>query len=252
MNILTSQLPSGGYGYLFPSVSVEPFDFITLTQYLENVPSDPLEKYLFDIKVLCKDDPKIMDCYIMDVDFLIFFKKLCTVSDNLTYKLTIKCPVCGKEIKKEISIEHDIHFKQIDKEIMNGAVIELNGHKYETIVPTTRDFLSVFERYLRYRKVTDLGMIKAIALINDNNYEADQIEKDVLGAKHEDITLLLALRELYYERLEPIEVYCPDCNKGLKREERRGISVSVNSLIGDFFREICNNSPIDGSKILFK
>ena len=51
MNILTSQLPSGGYGYNFSSVSVSPMSFIQITHYLENVPeNDPLEKYLYDIK----------------------------------------------------------------------------------------------------------------------------------------------------------------------------------------------------------
>ena len=49
MIVLTSQLPSGGYGYDFPSLSVSPMTFLELTQYLENVPKDPLEKYLFDI-----------------------------------------------------------------------------------------------------------------------------------------------------------------------------------------------------------
>ena len=69
---------------------------------------------------------------------------------------------------------------------------------------------------------------------------------------HKDITLLLALKELYNNRLEPIEVYCPNCNNDKNIEERRGITVSVESLIVDFFREICNNCPLDGSKILFK
>jgi len=252
MNILTQQLPSGGYGYGFPSININPFTFLDLTQYLENVPTDPLEKYLFDIKVLCKDDPKIMDCYIMDVDFLIFFKKLCTVSSDLTYNLSINCPDCGSTVKKVIALDKDIHFKRIDSEVMNGSVIEINGHKYNTIVPTTRDFLKVFERYLRYRKIQDINLIKVIALIKEVDLDGNQVEDDILGAKHNDITLLLALQELYYERLEPVTVYCPKCNKDKKKEERRGISVSVKSLIGDFFRDICNNSPIDGSKILFK
>ena len=38
----------------------------------------------------------------------------------------------------------------------------------------------------------------------------------------------------------------------LKECERRGIVVSVDSLITDFFREIYLHNPIDGSKILFK
>lgn len=44
MNILTAQLPSGGYGYKFPSVKVSPMTFLEITRYLENLPSDdPLE-----------------------------------------------------------------------------------------------------------------------------------------------------------------------------------------------------------------
>lgn len=253
MIILTSQLPSGGYGYKFPSVSVSPMNFIQVCNYLENLPSnDPLERYLFDIKQLLDEDENILNCYVMDLDFLIFYKKLCTVSEDLSYEISIKCPVCGKEIKKTINFEKDIHFKQVDKKIMEGAIIDLGGNRYETRVPTVKEFLKVFENYLRYRKITDLKMIKTIALIKDFDYKGNQIEKDILEATHSDITLLLALRELYYDLVEPINIYCPECNKGLKKEERRSVAVSVDSLIVDFFREICNNSPIDGSKILFK
>lgn len=253
MNILTSQLPSGGYGYDFPSVSVSPMSFLEITKYLENLPSnDPLEKYLYDISLLTKEDQKIMNCYIMDVDFLIFYKKLCTVSGDLSYEIEVTCPVCGKKLKKTINFEKDIHFKQVDPKIMNGAYIELGGHKYETIVPTLQDFMKVFQTYLRFRSVQDLKMIKTIALVKDFDYQGNQIENDVLGAKHEDITLLLALRDLYYDRLEPINIYCPECNKGKKPKERREIAVSVESLTVDFFRDICKYSPIDGSKILFK
>lgn len=253
MNILTSQLPSGGYGYKFPSVKVSPMTFLEITRYLENLPSnDPLEKYLYDINLLIQEDETILDCYLMDVDFLIFYKKLCTVSGELSYEIEVTCPECGKKMKKTISFEKDIHFKQIDQKIMNGAFIELGGHRYETIVPTVREFMKVFQTYLRYRTVTDLKMIKTIALIKDFDYQGTQIEKDVLGATHSDVTLLLALRDLYYDRLEPVQLFCSECNKGKKPKERRSVAVSVESLTVDFFRDICNNSPIDGSKILFK
>ncbi len=251
MEISVKQLPSGGFGYDFPTISITPLTFLELNQYLEQVPTDdPLGKYMFDIKVLERDDKKINDCYVMDVDFLIFFKKLITVSEDLSYQIEITCPECGKKIKKSISFDRDIHFKQIDPNIMKGARINLGGHVYETIVPTVNEFLKVFDRYLRYRSVTDLKMIKTIALIKGDY--ANQIEDDVLGAKHSDITLLMALRDLYYDRLEPIEVYCPECNRDKKGEERRSVAVSVDSLIVDFFRELYINSPIDGSKILFK
>lgn len=95
-------------------------------------------------------------------------------------------------------------------------------------------------------------MIKTIALIKDFDILGNQVEKDVLGATHSDITLLLAMRELYYDHLQPVQVFCPVCNKGKKGEERRSVAVSVESLIVDFFRELSINSPINGSKVLFK
>ena len=252
MDILVTQLPSGGIGYNFPSISVSPMTFVEICKYIDNMPSDPLEKYLYDINNLIKEDPKIKDCYVMDLDFLIFYKKLCTVSDDLSYKISVVCPHCGTEIKKTISFKSDIQFKQVDPKIMNGAVVELGGNRYDTIVPTVSNFLRVFSTYLRYKKITDLKMIKTIALIKDFDILGNQVENDVLNAKHSDITLLLALRELYYDQLEPVQVFCPECNKGLKKEERRSMAVSVDSLIVDFFRDLSINSPINGSKVLFK
>lgn len=251
MNILVSQLPSGGVGYNFPTISVSPMTFYEITKYLDNLPpeGDHLSKYLYDIKNLIEEDKNILNCYIMDVDFLIFYKKLITVSEKLTYNLTIKCPYCGKEIRKTISLDEDIRFKGIDPAVMAGTEIELCGHKYETIVPTVNDFMGVFQNYLRSRKIEDLGMIKTISLIKSPY--PNQVESDVLNATHDDITLLLALKDIYFDSVNPITVHC-SCENDKKPEERRGVVVSVDSLITDFFREIYLHNPIDGSKILFK
>ena len=92
-------------------------------------------------------------------------------------------------------------------------------------------------------------MIKTIAMIDGFDTKANQIESDVLGATHEDITLLLALRELYYDRLEPIKIECPSCRADGREAS---VAVSVETLTVDFFRDLCSNSPIDGTKILFK
>lgn len=248
MEIYVTELPSGGVGYKFPSVSISPMKFVEVISYMENVPSDPLEKYLFDIKMLTREDPHILDCYVMDVDFLIFYKKLITVSGDLTYKLDLTCPHCGKSIQTQIDINKDVHFKQIDKQVMSGAIIELGGHKYDTVIPTVRDFLRVFEVYLRIKKTKDLNLIKTIALIKTFDIEGNQIEEDVMNATHEDITLLMALREIYYDRVEPLKITCPECGE----KEGGELTVSVGTLIVDFFRELYNNSPINGSKILFK
>ena len=67
--------------------------------------------------------------------------------------------------------------------------------------------MKVFKLYLKFRKITDLKMIKTIALIKDFDLQGNQVEQDVLGAKHSDITMLMALRELYYDRLEPVKYF---------------------------------------------
>lgn len=224
--------------------------FIEICKYLENVPTDdPLEKYLFDIKQLIEEDERILDMYLFDVDFLIFYKKLCTVSSDLSYKISVKCPHCGKDIVKRVDMNKDITFRTVDEKVMNGATIELGDNRYEARIPTVRDFMKVFEVYLKFRKVTDLKIIKTISLIKDFDIKANQIERDVLGATHSDITLLLALQDLYFDHVEPVDVVCHACSNN---EERRSVTVSVGSLIVDFFRELIINSPIDESKILFK
>lgn len=253
MELLMSNLPSGGYGYDFPSIQIKPMTFLEITEYLENIPSDPLEKYLFEIRYLAKDDPKIYECYVMDIDFLIFYKRLITVSgEGMSYEISVPCPECKKTIKKSINIQKDIHFKQIDDKIMNGAVISVNGNNYDISVPRVKDFLKVFEKYLIFKKIKNLDMIKIISLVSNSEFQLNQIEEDFINATHEDITLLMMLKDIYFDRVEPIELFCPNCNKGKSAEERRGITISVNSLVVDFFREIFNNCPVDGSKILFK
>ena len=253
MNIPVQQLPSGGYGYGFSDIKVSPMSFLQITQYLEGLPEDDkLEKYLYEINNLISEDKKILDCYLMDVDFLIFFKKLITISGDSTVVVKIPCPKCGKIVDKKISLDRDIHFRQIDQSVMEGSFIELGGNKYETIVPTVKSFFKVFEKYLKYRKIEDLDIIKTIALIKDFDIKGNQIEDDILGATHGDITLIKALQELYTNRLEPVEVICPNCGTNEETGERSGFMVDVTSLTMDFFRDIRINCPIDGTKIVFK
>lgn len=246
MDINVSLLPSGGYGYTFPTIRIKPMNFREITEYIDNVPeNDPLGHYLFDIQQLIDYDPNIKNVYMMDLDFLIFYRKLCTVSDDLKYQVTLTCPHCGKSINKTINFGSDLRFKQIDPKIMEGAKINLGGHGYEVIIPTVSDFMKVFKVYMRYKKITDIKMIKTIALIKDFDIQANQVEEDVIGATHSDITLLMALRDLYYERLEPLYVTCSECDGGKA-------AVNIDGLIVDFFRDLYVNSPIDGTKIVFK
>jgi endogenous inhibitor of DNA gyrase (YacG/DUF329 family) len=183
----------------------------------------------------------------MDLDFLIYYKKLISVSGNTTLNISVQCPSCGTVIQREVDFEKDIKFEAVDEKIMNGAQIILNKRKYEIRVPTVQNLLKVFDIFKRYSRVNDLKMMKTLALFEDFDTNSQQIEKDVLGATREDITILLALQELYFDRVEPIKAMCPKCDK-----ERRGMTISVNSLVVDFFQSLALNSKFDGTKIVFK
>jgi len=251
MEILTTNLPSGGFGYDFPSINISPLNFLQIIKYRENCPQDPLEKYLYNIRMLMDEEPKIGNCYLMDLDFIIFLKQLITVSEDMTsYNITVNCPYCGKPLRKKISLEKDIQFKQIDSKIMRGSQIRLGDTQYETIVPTVNQFMKVLQLYTRYRSITDLDIIKILSLFSNFEVAANKIEAAVQNATHSDITLLKALQDLYFDRLEGIEIVCPGCSKN--EGERRSLTVSVSSLIVDFFRDIYINSPINESKIVFK
>ncbi|MBP3732564.1 MAG: hypothetical protein J6I84_04885 [Bacilli bacterium] len=253
MEVISSYLPSAGIGYEFESIHLNPMTFLEMTQYVEGTKDiSPIERYFYDIRMLTHEDANILNCYIMDIDFLIFYKKLISVSGNSSLTITIQCPTCGATLKKEINLDTDIHFENIDEKIMAGALVELGGKRYETRVPRVKDLLKVFDVFKRYSRVNDLKMMKTISLFKDFDTKSQQIEKDVLGATRGDITVLLALRDLYFDRIEPVKIFCPNCNKGKPIEERRSVAVSVDSLIVDFFPAVTLNNGLDGSKILFK
>ena len=249
MEILSSYLPSAGVGYDFSSISLEPMNFLEMMKYIENTEGlDQIDRYFYDIRLLTREDSNILKCYVMDVDFLIFYKKLISISGNSSVTITVRCPNCGATIKKEIDLERDIKFENIDEKVMKGALIELSDKKYDISVPTVQDLLNVFDIYKKYNRVSDLKLMKTISLFKDFETKSQQIEKDVIGATRGDITLLLALQELYFDRLEPVKVFCPKCSG----KERREMAISVESLIVDFFPSISDNNGLDGTKILFK
>ena len=225
MEIISSYLPSAGIGYKFASLHLNPMTFLQMTRYTEDTKDlSQIEKYFYDIRMLIDEDKNILNCYIMDLDFLIYYKKLISVSGNTTLTISVQCPSCGTVVKREVDFEKD-----------------------KIRVPTVANLLKVFDIFKRYSRVNDLKMMKTLALFEEFDTKSQEIEKDVLGATREDIILLLALQELYFDRVEPIKAICPKCDK-----ERRGMAISVNSLVVDFFQSLTLNSKFDGTKIVFK
>jgi len=69
----------------------------------------------------------------------------------------------------------------------------------------------------------------------------NDVERDVFGAKRDEVTILYLLETKYLRSVEPLKVEC-DCKKG-------GTTVRIESLIVDMFRNVLLNNPATESKI---
>jgi hypothetical protein len=252
MELLTQHLPSGFQGYGFPGIHINPMNFAQVLEYLDNTPKSEVEKFYFDYCVVRMDDEHVDNLLLPDLDYVIYLKKVITISRSCNFTSTFECPECHATLQKQIKIPEDIQFQRVDPKFISGIQIEIGGRIEEVKVPTMQEFMAVFNTYRRIKKVSDMRLIKMIALFRNAPYYPNYYEDLVTKATYEDITMLTMLSQMYYDIVKPITIYCPECNKGVEPENQRGITIEVESLIVDFFRDITLNNKIDESKILLK
>lgn len=222
-----------------------------ILEYLDNIPNDPIEKYYFDYCLCKQDDPNIENLLVPDFEFVRFYKKAITINKKIDYTTVLTCPECGTKFYQKIHLT-DIKFSPLDKEIVEGCSIKLGDREYEIKLPTMAEFMQVFANYRRYKKTSDMKLIKLIAMFRDAVRFPNQFEHLVIDAQYDDVVALTMLYDLYYNLLEPIVVYCPKCNEGITDPNKmRGMAVEIESLTADFFRDVINNNRIDRSKVLF-
>lgn len=249
MQLLIQNLPSGGYGYGFDAIKIQPMIYGQILEYLDNVPADSIEKFYFDYCLLKEDDPNIDQLLIPDFEFCRFYKKALTISKNVEYNTTITCRDCGTKFSHKVTLG-DIKFSSLDKSIIEGCSISLGGTEYGVKLPTMSEFFKVFNNYRRIKKTTDMRLIKLIAMFTDATRYPNAYEDLVIKAQYEDLVALTMLYDLYYELLEPITVYCPECNEGIEDPSKmRGMVVEIESLTANFFRDILINNRLDKSKV---
>lgn len=252
MELLIQNLPSGA-DYKFDSIHIDAMTFAKVLEYIDNVPRDPVEKYYFDYCTLKSDDPNVSDLLLPDLEYCVFIKKVLSITRNSKFTTTVKCPVCGASITKEIRIPEDVHFSPIDERFLRGVNVEVGGKMHEVRVPTVTEFMSVFQNYRRLKRITDMKLIRLISLFRNVTNIPNYYESLVVNATYEDITILTMLSQLFYEIVDPVTTYCKDCNKGeTDVTKMRGIEVGIDTLISDFFRDIILNNRVDESKIIFR
>lgn len=270
--ILTQDLPSGSH-YPFPSISITPMKFGQILEYNEMVPDkkkNPIENYYFNYCLIKDDDPNIGQLYLNDMEYVLYMKKGITIADNLEYSSSYKCPRCGNVIPYRVSLS-GVHWTKMDPEILGGLTITFNGSQFYVRLPRVDEFMNIFANYRLYKKVTDMRIIKLIALFEQSQMYLQRVENMVVNATHKDIATLIMLEQLYYDFIDPIELHCDQCSKmyipteqeiwnakqqlGLKEEDELpmteiekiknshgGIAIGLEDLVAEFFRDLIENN----------
>lgn len=250
MIVMTDMLPSG-HRYKFESITINPMYFAQVLEYEENCPSDPVEKYYFDYCVLKMDDERVGDLLLPDMEYAVFLKKAVSIGRDACFNASIVCPVCGAKYAHKITVPGDIKYTPIDKAFTGGFHVMLGGQPHAVKIPTMKEFMSVFGNYRRVKKLTDMKLIKLIALFKDSRDYPSRYEDLVVHATYNDISTLTMLSDLCYEQVSPIETYCPICNKGLSEtEKKRGTVIGLDGLITNFFRTILENNRASEYQVL--
>lgn len=275
MEILTQHLPSGYTDYPFISVNIKPMTFAQILEYMDCVPESPVEKFYFDYKQLIVDDPNIDNLLFCDLEFLVFLKKSLTISKNIEFSTSANCPNCKSGLRTQVSLGK-IKFNKLDPKLLKGLKIDLDGRYHNVRMPTVKQFLEVFINYKRAKKVTDMNIIKLIALFEGFKHFPQFYEELVTNATYQDVSAFTMLNIYYYRTVEPLTIICPECKrrferlKDLKMEELikrtepdakllirelqekkyEGVALEIPDLIANFFRDVTENNQLTEAQIV--
>lgn len=248
-----SDLPSKGYlvpGKSAPSFNIRPYTFLELVNYLEReTNSNAVKSLIKDIDHLKLIDPNILKQSLFDLDWLIFHMKVYTISESLTIKSEITCPICSERNNLSIDI-NDFEFQVIDRQESIRKVI-LGGKAFTIEVPTIETFYGILQKYSMYEKVMNVDIIKLISLIKDFDTIPNIVESAVLNSTREDIVKLHYLESNLLSSVKPKYIKCSNKNCSNHKSER-GMVVRIESLITNLFLSLILNNESSINEDEFK
>lgn len=241
MILSVEDIPSKGkFGHV-PPLNLRPLTFIEMLEYNNDVAGNSIKSYLKDINWLIRMDKGILNQSLYDLDYIIFMMKVHTISDNKEFSTDVKC-TCGFKNRVDFDLSNFV-FKDIEKGAQELQNVLLGGFKYKIRVPKVSDFLEVINKYNLYQKVSDVDVVKIISMFAEFKTMPNDIERAVLNASRDEISILYSVENRYLDSVESIKVKCSNCDK------HGGMTVGVGSLIVDMFRDVLLNNPVDESKI---
>lgn len=247
--INTEDLPLK-FKYKMPSVEIKPFTYKSLLDYLEGMPSNPDDLYMYDLTWILRDDTNCQNLLLPDAEYLVFLKKAISIDGSLNFRTEVKCPHCGHMNTFSVSGQ-DLKFtRPTDEVLYNGVWMELTTGTYLCKLPTVAKVMKVLEITRTYGTTKHMDLVKSIAMVNEQELNPMQVEMSILGAGSDDIATILTVYDMLYKSLLPIEQNCR--NEECDLHKRRGMSIEIHSLIGNVFRSILLTKPVNRDKIYIK
>jgi phage FluMu protein Com len=248
-----------------------------ILEYLDNCPTEEIEKLYFDYVNVAQDSitnpamglgsSLVNHLLICDLNYVIVRKKLITIANNEELTTTITCPRCHTKFDIKLHLS-DIKFERVDPMIINGLQVKFHGAYHNVRIPTVEEFMNIFTKYRRYKRNTDLRIIKLISLFEEAQVYTQQFEQLVVTSTGPDISVLAMLEDLYLDLIQPIDAVCPRCvetyelteedkeqptqvQEEIKRKHG-GIAVGIDSLAADFFQDLLKNNQLSQQDVLLR
>lgn len=243
MIVYSRDLASGGNLGGSSNYDLRPLTFKELLNRMNAPEVTDFRNYIKDLKSLIEMSPAAAQAPIIDADQLIFLMKMVTINQEMKFSTSLDCPNCGKSVRKNYSSK-DISAKDFT-EIVDA--VELNGRKYNIIIPTIEQFLVFVDHLPPYGNMEwSIPDVKLYSLFYDYKTcpPVGLTLSIVDDATYGDISLLFAIKDYMTEGISNIEFECPHC--------QRGIVIEALSSVADLFRLVLQCNPVDPDKIYIR
>ena len=165
MLITTNELPSKGKLNSFKGdINISALTYKELVDYMSTPEYNPLKAYKKDILLLQNKGVDLSTISLVDLDYLIFFQKAVTISEESTFSSNTKCIHCKKSIPYKFHTS-EIRFIEYEKSKI-PIQIELNNINKKIVVPSVERFLTILNNYIVHNLNIKLDLIKLYSIFS--------------------------------------------------------------------------------------
>jgi hypothetical protein len=246
IELLTKKLPSTGLGYKFKKIAIKPMVYQEILNYQSDIEKskNAVSEYLLQLKYLISSIPNGNNCLLYDAPAIMAVRSFSSTCKDINSTLTFSymCPVHQKKEVMEVTLDK-FHFNEIDKTFKKIKQVKLNEQVYDIRHPTVGDFINIAEEYkTKVPLKQGLKYLFILSMINDlyddsleedsntgiHSLKKNQIIKDILNAKHDDIVVL---EWLYRQITNGFDGFKATCKNDCQKEGENAVIVKIDSLI---------------------